>query len=925
MNIVEIEKTITKTCDYIVGIFDSSGSMNGQWAWAAKNWNKYIVNNTELQNVQKLTITFSNDSYIVPNNVLSTNINDHHSSGTVISKGLILFEEELKKIPVDKSIGLIFLSDGADGSPGTLSTLLSQPKTVLDGRKLAFLCLGAGKGFPTKTAMQLRKTYHRGDDSVPAVFLIEHPSDNAYQQKFKDILPYLMFKQEVKIQPAVCVFPWKDNTETVYEGSWIITDHDKLTINGKEQSVNAYHLYVYGIQELFRSWVQELYIESLNGATDISDKAFKTLNKMDDIIQGIKQQQDVNILRFDKITDDMNFKQKAYLNLIRNNFYKIKWFYNDCKAIADGNAGKNENDLEVAKKMATGTVVGNYIKKTSKLRIINQSEYIELRETFRAECTLVNLVNYTEEEEEEVGDLNQKSVFLDKTLSDGLEYCMNAFDLFNSFPIVGIPVKISRPKDSEKNPWMCEIKNIGEKDLRTDTFKLNRNNGILTLNDINGKKDHFNAVLPIFIQSDKSLHPLLTSKLFNFAMSYNVTRNPDWLNPEAYISLIGNVVQFLILNDSEKNNFTPMIERILNCLKIVVDVKDDFHHDSLYFIKHPVSCTATRLYDISQYITLILYRKLVLKDNSVNPREAIDSLYVSFYFNYFRNHRDTIENFLCSVDLSPEDKSSLETVVKQKVTSLFNTYYTKGDFKRSLREIYLEVFQTKKRRIKWNVKKGNKRLKGVIGVKLFNKLEKMFGVGEHKMIETSVCAGFTSKFVFDGLELQTRWTEGLKEKHEKLIIDYIVKQEAKENGLKEKKILASRNYIELAKEMKEEFVYYFRKIHKHVLPLPDNKIREANQKNSSNLQVNADTGLIKKACMAKGCPFFLQEKKNFHHHLDIWGYRLPSMFHRVVLKNKAKDSETIYNELVNAHGFKPENYKSNKASTIEYISTLRTA
>jgi len=33
--------------------------------------------------------------------------------------------------------------------------------------------IGVGRGFPTFLAMQIRETYHNGDDTLPSVFLIE--------------------------------------------------------------------------------------------------------------------------------------------------------------------------------------------------------------------------------------------------------------------------------------------------------------------------------------------------------------------------------------------------------------------------------------------------------------------------------------------------------------------------------------------------------------------------------------------------------------------------------------------------------------------------------------------------------------------------------------------------------------------------------
>jgi len=40
-------------------------------------------------------------------------------------------------------------------------------------KKINMINIGVGRGFPTFLAMQIRETYHNGDDTLPSVFLIE--------------------------------------------------------------------------------------------------------------------------------------------------------------------------------------------------------------------------------------------------------------------------------------------------------------------------------------------------------------------------------------------------------------------------------------------------------------------------------------------------------------------------------------------------------------------------------------------------------------------------------------------------------------------------------------------------------------------------------------------------------------------------------
>ena len=128
------------------------------------------------------------------------------------------------------------------------------PKLNGTNRKLNFLCLGVGKSFPTYISMTLREKYHTGDASLPAIFLIEYITEEAFRLKFESMQPFYSFNQERKISPAVTIFPWLEKQEKVYENSWILTDQPKVTIDDEEIEVEEFNLNLKGIQEIFRSW-----------------------------------------------------------------------------------------------------------------------------------------------------------------------------------------------------------------------------------------------------------------------------------------------------------------------------------------------------------------------------------------------------------------------------------------------------------------------------------------------------------------------------------------------------------------------------------------------------------------------------------------------------------------------------------------------
>ncbi len=43
------------------------------------------------------------------------------------------------------------------------------------------------------------------------------------------------------------MFPWKENTNMVFEDCWVMTEHDKVTIDGDEMEVKEFNLNLKGI------------------------------------------------------------------------------------------------------------------------------------------------------------------------------------------------------------------------------------------------------------------------------------------------------------------------------------------------------------------------------------------------------------------------------------------------------------------------------------------------------------------------------------------------------------------------------------------------------------------------------------------------------------------------------------------------------
>ena len=330
MKIFKIPKTAqqvaTPKASMVIGIIDASGSMEQVWAWLADFWNKCIPKE------DTYTITFDVKTKIAPNNILETSIYKHGGGGTNITVAFEELEKKLQTIPLGTAITVLFISDGQDNQLGTLETRFKKLKGNL-GKTINFICLGVGAGFPTFISMRLREIYHNGQGDLPALFLIEYASEKAFLNKFESMKQYFQHNTLLSINPSVCVYPWEDNKTQVYENTWILTNSNEIELNGKVFDLTSKDfLQLDGICDLFRGWVQAIHLESLKG--DIKDRAKKAIKVMDDIVNIVKAEKNIDILKIkdlDPNEEGLTFGQRAFRNYLKYTVSRAEWYYNEIK------------------------------------------------------------------------------------------------------------------------------------------------------------------------------------------------------------------------------------------------------------------------------------------------------------------------------------------------------------------------------------------------------------------------------------------------------------------------------------------------------------------------------------------------------------------------------------------------------------------
>lgn len=488
--------------------------MEPYWKWVSENWNQNIDPS------KAITIVFDTIASVVESNILEGVLDYHGGGGTNIHSAFNLFQKKLNELPENSKISVLFISDGLDNNKvlceKKLSQLNSSPK-----QKINFICLGIGKDFPTFVSMKLREKFHTGDENLPAIFLVEYPSEVAFKNKFFQLQDFLSINTKRKISPPVCTFPWKEYQNEVYENSWVLAHTDKVMIEDQEMDIKEFHLNLDGISELLRSWAQMIHLESLEENENHQIRAQKTLTIIEDIFQELKEVKNVDLLKAlneEEVVETHNFKEKAWLNFVKQKYGRIKWFYDDIKNTALGNNIKLLDQFEAAKRISLGTIFGNVQQKAFFNKGIKQHEFEKIKNEFKKIYLTASLVPYSSQDVSVVTLQNQKDVFLDKDFLEGLNFCKTQYDLIKSLPVIGLAAKIKRHQTEKLNPWLIEVQFISKINKAIDSTIIVLNHGGFQLLE-GSVKESITGVIPIFSKEDIDLQPLINSDLYQLLMN----------------------------------------------------------------------------------------------------------------------------------------------------------------------------------------------------------------------------------------------------------------------------------------------------------------------------------------------------------------------------------------------------------------------
>ena len=841
----------------------------------------------------------------------------------------------------------------------TLKGLKKKLKGNTRGIYINFLCLGIEAGFPTFLSMKLREMYHTGDPTIPAVFLIEYSSEKAFFNKFESMKPFFSTSANVSVHPPVLRYPWAEPQDSVFEKVWVLTESSMLEVGEEIFDLSKDSINLEGVVEIFKGWVQMIHLESLKPGNDTKTMASKTIKYMEMLFDQVKKEKGIDLIKEsagqDEEPEGLSFHQRALRNLMKHTLSRAVWFYDDVKLLAEGKSPKELSEYDAAKRIGIGTIVGKYHQKALALKGITVDEFKVLRDEFAALFKETPLTPHSSQEASVITLENQKEVFLQKDFVEGLSFCNSQFDLVESFPLIGLAIKIKRFNGSMLNPWLTQVRFIAKHHKVVDTISIVKSNNNLQLKTGEDTIENINAVLPLFAKGDDDMKALLRSRLYHLMMTFNVMQNVDTLYEDAYLALLSNTLIFL-LGEKDTEWKKELLQVIENTVKLVYYGTQSFETYRENLIQNPLNTIINdeeqKKYGSVDLSKAILHLFMLCSDKKIDDKkskEILDAIFGKFFHSLAKSEDFQISKFFKCKIVSDSNSKALDTIREN-----FPKCKTMGDLRRQVYDAFDQVMSSGAQYdYSWDLSELYK-LDQKIKLDTLEELSQM--ISGTTPTKDDYITWLGKAFLGDNNEKLTidQITGAIGKK---LTVDHIIGNHAnrgnrggrggrgnrggnrggkkgkvsRPNGSGVKQLAACKLAVEI---MSKEFKEWFKKIHWEIFPISKaefDKICQDNKLDKGKMVHSEETYLVKKGCLAPQCPHYMAYNDRLHHHMDVWDHGLPWAFHKTVKAFYKLSPEEIYSKFTDGtlarhkaeFDYTKEKYQRTKEEVLDYIVKLQ--
>lgn len=556
----------------VIGLIDCSGSLLYEWDNVSRYWNDLC------QKYKKYyTFAFGSSVNSSRKQMLSQDILEMWRQTGFTTSIYQAFQRMNQFIVQEKmsSVTVIFISDGYDNNLQKLkrqfTTLESQ---IPRGVQINFICLGICGGdqwlFPTEIAIQLRNMYHNGSPNVPPLVYVRRFSDwSLFETAFDYIYTYLDKPCQLQLDQSVAHFPWSPETKEAYEGQWVYSYNlPQISLKNKQvphcTQQARQDIRVEDLIDLSKDMLTQLQIMSVSASAQrklvrqYAQQAIKMISelKLNELRHNVQK-----VHRpFIKKVIEWNEQQMGILLAI---VYQLELLSQGKEKELDRLDGE-----AMALRLSLNTRIGRYSETAKSFQGCTLWDFQQIKDEFleklwswlpykKFTSSYGKLRAEIPQAKSVYCGMNQMDIFMEEGMEEGIKQCQTQHQLVHQLPIVGYGCRIRRTDGSLTNPYLISVLEITKTMVSIDSQELVFHDGEIALD--NGER--FNCVLPLFEYEDEIIAPLIRTKLYSLLMSFNVTNTVDTRFGFAHLALLANAFIYL-LNQPESDWKKKMLNKV---------------------------------------------------------------------------------------------------------------------------------------------------------------------------------------------------------------------------------------------------------------------------------------------------------------------------------------------------------------------------
>lgn len=584
--------TAADSCSHLIFLLNSSATMKHYWPYVARGVNEVLRRrrNTHI-------LKFAHDG-VVRTSPLEEELvycrNVDLQAGkdpgfvTSITSGAKVLREQVQMLALSLNVRhiIVILVSNEQGDTVGMENHLEQAVRAAGEANITMemSTIGIGSAFPTRIAMRMRNILHNGRNGVPLCSIVEDKTEfiEALQGLNQFIEAALTNARLISLSCRVRTQPWDGTQQVVARNVSFIMDSSVRSVQlqlddgiKQEFTVEQNPWTMDDLILITKQYTWALQTASMHRNISADELKVRATQALEIVMYSYNSIEKEDVSRRKRVSERVAAKKQCDDQMLLDALLK------ELRLLREGTTLDNLSDVELAQRLAIGTMEGRFHQRTLKWKGLDAEDFSNRLNQFRAllaDPRSVDAVRQYRKAEVDAGlrcavalETNAE-ILTQSDLSDALAEVSSQYFLVDVLPLCGLAINVKRSNVSGINPWMVRVTGTAPLTPVVSTAALRAMAGTGTKGELSacdGKPHTVNAVCALATNANhaNALRPFLSSKLYQILHTHNACGNLDIVYSYSHLALLSSVICYLLDQHRKGFNMGTWLEYALVTLR----------------------------------------------------------------------------------------------------------------------------------------------------------------------------------------------------------------------------------------------------------------------------------------------------------------------------------------------------------------------